>query len=142
MFIEPHVRGGDKLLVELFFLGALLVAAHEEDTSSLGIKGKRHSPCLLADLEPKLLHVGVLRILQSVGSWPAKVRTKLLEHKGHCLRFCPARLPITHLLQWQTPHGIPLSSRSYKNPRVLFVVICPVSKVGWEVWTLYNLDAI
>jgi hypothetical protein len=58
MFIEPHVRGGDKLLVELFFLGALLVAAHEEDTSSLGIKGKRHSPCLLADLEPKLLQWG------------------------------------------------------------------------------------
>ena len=87
MLIEPAAGGGYQRTVEPRFAAARLVAGHQDYGLPGHVEREGDAPNAAASVEAKLLHVGVLRILQRIYMRPSEQRTRAFQKarfRGEC----------------------------------------------------------
>jgi len=79
MGVEAPVCLLNQFPVKSLLIRAGFVSADQQDCRALRVEGKGNPPRTIRGVEPKLLHVGMLRPVQRIGMGTAELRSEVLE---------------------------------------------------------------
>jgi len=79
MGVEAPVCLLNQFPVKSLLIRAGFVSDDQQDCRALRVEGKGNPPRTIRGVEPKLLHVGMLRPVQRIGMGTAELRSEVLE---------------------------------------------------------------
>jgi hypothetical protein len=82
MVVKALVGGGDQGAVKPRFAFARLIAGDQNHRLPCHVEGERHPPHTIRCVETKLLHVGVLRVLERIHMRPSEQRPMLSSRRA------------------------------------------------------------
>jgi hypothetical protein len=94
MSSKTPVSFGNERLVEPLLCNPSFVTGDKEDAHSIRIECKRDTPYSISRIEPKLLHIGMLRPIERVDMRPPQKRTDFLQNQR-----CRDQRVLDHLRQ-------------------------------------------